>query len=510
MNVTYEIKTTEVKNYNYRTPLIGVDADDKLILKHSKHTLSHIKSITLLNLVGRNESGKIVSYEPMEYVNRFLLAHHIENDKEESAQKSKALVKYFDFLIQLQERWDEEYDEDTFDEMIDPPRPTWDSFPVYKSQKVTYQFREALKNAVLNRNDLARTTATAYMREVVNFYKFHIRHGHSFNNPPFEHEVITINYQAGGTSMKAYQSKEIHTTDLRLNFPKSKRNDGGSLPSAKRDLRPLTKSEWNAVEDILSGSKTVLKVVKSGELKLAKLPLEYCLLFLVCRYAGLRKEEAASLHLGQIVKPLSDRKISMRFGVGGKYGSMTKTVNGGNKSRQTIIPKRIMELLYDYSRSERYRKRIAKFKALCKAKRASGEVGYFEGVDGIDEDKDYLFISATGKPFFTKLSEANTRWNEVRATVEKTIGLKIEGTIHNLRSTFAVVMFRVLLKLGVSRDEALAEVSKCLGHEDEKTTLDYLIIAEQDPTGDEIYEDVLEYVGVFDDLEIAFGEKEAK
>ena len=84
MNVTYEIKTTEVKNYNYRTPLIGVDADDKLILKHSKHTLSHIKSITLLNLVGRNESGKIVSYEPMEYVNRFLLAHHIENDKEET------------------------------------------------------------------------------------------------------------------------------------------------------------------------------------------------------------------------------------------------------------------------------------------------------------------------------------------------------------------------------------------------------------------------------------------
>lgn len=63
MNVTYEIKTTEVKNYNYRTPLIGVDADDKVILKHSKQTLSHIKSITLLNLVGRNESGKIDSYE---------------------------------------------------------------------------------------------------------------------------------------------------------------------------------------------------------------------------------------------------------------------------------------------------------------------------------------------------------------------------------------------------------------------------------------------------------------
>jgi hypothetical protein len=49
-------------------------------------------------------------------------------------------------------------------------------------------------------------------------------------------------------------------------------------------------------------------------------------------------------------------------------------------------------------------------------------------------------------------------------------------------------------------DKALAAVSEVLGHEDMDTTLKYLKIAEDEPTGDEIYEDILDYLGVFDDL----------
>ncbi|KIT54154.1 hypothetical protein H334_22140 [Vibrio parahaemolyticus 901128] len=40
-----------------------------------------------------------------------------------------------------------------------------------------------------------------------------------------------------------------------------------------------------------------------------------------------------------------------------------------------------------------------------------------------------------------------------------------------------------------------------LGHEDLSTTLLYLQIAQDQPTGDEIWEDVLDYLGVFDDEE---------
>lgn len=298
--------------------------------------------------------------------------------------------------------------------------------------------------------------------------------------------------------MKAYMSKDVHTTDLRLNFGKSKRNEGGALPSSRRDLKPLTNSEWAAVEDILTKNQRVIKNI-GGEFKPVKLSVEYCLFFLVCRYTGLRKEEVASLHLGQIVKP-DKSKAGIRLGVGGRYGSLTKTKGGGNKSRRTIIPTRIMQLLYEYTLSDRFKKRLTTFKDMCQAKRVEGEHSLFEGDDAIDESRKYLFLSATGKPFFTKLNEANTRWNEIRSTVEATTGKKIDGVIHNLRSTFAVSLFRVLLKK-TTPDIALAQVSECLGHEDEATTLMYLKIAQDEPTGDEIYEDILEYLGVFADLE---------
>lgn len=58
-------------------------------------------------------------------------------------------------------------------------------------------------------------------------------------------------------------------------------------------------------------------------------------------------------------------------------------------------------------------------------------------------------------------------------------------------------LFRALLRV-TKPDIALALVSDCLGHDDEATTLLYLKIAQNEPTGDEIYEDVLDFIGVFD------------
>lgn len=83
-------------------------------------------------------------------------------------------------------------------------------------------------------------------------------------------------------------------------------------------------------------------------------------------------------------------------------------------------------------------------------------------------------------------------------TVREITGREFEGAIHNLRPTFAVGMFRSLLRKGISQDSALAHVSELLGHEDVSTTLLYLQMALDEPTGDEIWEDVLDYMGVFD------------
>ncbi|MCV5390812.1 hypothetical protein OFC62_39455, partial [Escherichia coli] len=65
--------------------------------------------------------------------------------------------------------------------------------------------------------------------------------------------------------MKARKRKEIQTTDLRLTFAKSKKNDGGKLPNSNRELKPLTNSEWREIKNILVQTKRVLKNVKREE-----------------------------------------------------------------------------------------------------------------------------------------------------------------------------------------------------------------------------------------------------
>ncbi|HDY7972699.1 site-specific integrase [Vibrio anguillarum] len=502
--IRYEIVTTDIKPFTYKTPLVNCDVNGELQVSYSRNPDNHvhIKRITFLNLVGRDRKGKVVFFEPMDYVNRFLMAQHIEDDKEESAQYSKGLVHYFSYLIDLQEAWDEEFDEDLFDELRDLPRPRWNFMPTRKSDRPTYMYQKAVKESVTGtvnpEFDLAKTTATAYVNAVVKFYSFYLRIGYRFNNPPFEYELVTIVYEGSSSSMAAYHSIDVHTTDLRLNFPKSKRNLGGSLPVSRRDLRPFSNTEWKEIENILINTKKVVKNVK-GQKKVVKLAEEYCLFFLVGRFTGLRKEEVASLHLGQIVDADLNKPM-LRLGVGDEYGSLTKTKDGGNKSRQTIIPSQIMKMLYDYTKSSRFKKRQDKFKALCKSKRDMGEIAFFDSVDGVDENKKYVFVSATGVPFFLKLNELNNRWGEVRYTASEVLSHDITGVIHNLRPTFAVALFRMLLKIK-DADTALAIVSELLGHEDLSTTLLYLKIAQEDPSGDEIYEDVLDFLGVFDDVE---------
>jgi len=128
----------------------------------------------------------MVFFEPMDYVNRFLIAHHIEQEREESAQYAKFSV-HFSYIIALQEAWDEKYDKDVFDELIDLPRPRWDFMPSRKSQRPTYMYRNAVKKSVDNQQPLAKTTASTYVCGVVKFYSFHLLMGYEFNNEPFKH-----------------------------------------------------------------------------------------------------------------------------------------------------------------------------------------------------------------------------------------------------------------------------------------------------------------------------------
>jgi integrase len=510
----YRSETSTFKNYVYKKPIVETDVNGRLTVRHSLYDKGVvIKKLVLLNEVGYDRKNKLVYFKPIEVVNEFILSHHLDDGKLESSQLAQGLAHYFQFIIDHQKAWDDDYDDDTYDPLYDEPRPSWDYFPKRKSERLTYKYRDALKKLVINPknkdNRLARTTARAYISSVIRFYKYYIYKGRKFKNPPFEHEVFTLNLPSSATSMNSYYQKVIHTTDLRLSFSKPQISSGMALENCRRDLKPMSDNQWRVAQNILIKSKRVIRFGRN-ENKTASLPIEFSLGFMICRYTGLRREEMASLHLGQIIKPKKVIKQGkevyendiLRLSVGDGYGSLTKTKGRGNKPRKTIIPARLMEEIYNYTQSERYLKRLNKFNDFCKMQVQRGHMSIFEGDDAIEKTKKYLFITQTGVPLFTRPSDFTGRWIEVRNTINNMLDLEHRtlASIHNLRSTFAVDIFRRLLRNDIKPDISLDYVSSLLGHEDPKTTMLYLKIAQNAPTGDEIYEDVLAYLGVLDDF----------
>lgn len=510
----YRVESTTLSNFRYKTPILSVNEDGEIVSTHRKNDKGVlIKSVTLLNVIGYDEKGCLQYFEPIVEVNQFILSKCIDDNKLESRQLSQGLAHYFDFILAHQATWDNEYDEDTFDPDYDEARPSWDHFPRRKADRLTYLYREGLKDLVLNKQELARTTSKAYLSSVVHFYKYWMYKGVKFNNPPFEFENIQLLLQGSANSMKAHYTKLIQTTDLRLKFAKPSRSGGTTLDNLRRDLKPIAKKSWSILQNILMKSRRVIRNKDSS--KLHSLPIEYCLHFMICRYTGLRREEAASLHSAQIVKPEIEinsdgeeayTKPILNFGVGDQFGSLTKTGESGNKSRTTIIPATLMHALYKYTQSPRYKKRLSKYQKWCEEQKKLGNTSVFEGDDAVNPSRSYLLITQTGKPMMMDLQAFTGRWIEVRDTANHTgvLDNEIVGSIHNLRSTFAVDIFSHLLKK-LTPDAALARVSSLLGHEDIATTMEYLKIAQDMPTADEIYEDVLDYIGAFDDLEITNG-----
>jgi integrase len=506
------IEPSTLKNYIYKNPLFSINEHGEVISTYRKGVNGVlIKKITFLNKVGYDLKGRMHSFEPVDVANSYILSKHLDDDVLDSGLTSQALLHYFAFVIDHQTAWDAEYDEDTFNELYDEPRPDWNYFPKRKAEKLTYLYRAGLKTLVIVDGVLAKSTAKSYMSAVVKFYKYWLRKGYQFNHPPFEHEIIELRFEAGASSMKSYMRKEIHTTDLRIKFAKPSRSGGTALNNLRRDLKPFTDSEWKILQNILVLSRRVIR--NNDTSKMHSLPIEFCLHPMICRYSAMRREEAASLHLGQIVNPeliINEageevfKSPVLNIGIGDKYGSLTKDKEVGNKSRVTIIPASLMKQLYDYTQSERYTKRLAKYKVWCKEQMENGNTSLFEGDDAVRADTDYLFITQKGKPMMMRVEDFTGRWVEVRNTANHSQALthKILGSLHNLRATFAVNIFRHLLKK-MDPDTALDRVSSLLGHEDRATTLEYLKIAQDMPMADEIYEDVLDFIGAFDDVEVS-------
>jgi integrase len=483
-NSYFEIIGNNVKPFTHRQSDTQISDDGEVSVKESMISeVISIKSIRFIHKVERDlNTESILSSTPIEPVNIFLMSLHIDDEIEESTQHTNALIHYFSFLLKLREEWvkTEGWRRSELD-------PDWFAMPARKSKRPTYLYRKALKDLVLKQKALARTTAQAYMRRVVEFYKFQIKIGYKFDYPPFEHEVVDITFQAPATHMKPYLTKAVHTTDLRLKFGKDKRND-----QVKQELLPLTNQEWIRVKQILVTERKILKNV-NGEIKWCSFAYEYSLFFRLARYTGMRRIEVASLHLGQLPARSALTRKLYRMTIGEEAGSLTK--GEGNPTRTVDVPVTLMEELINYTKSSRFISRQEKFKD--RKSESTSEL--------FDLNKGYLFISNKGHLFLEEMTVINNRWSEVRNTVSHLLGVRMQHKAHNLRPTYAVTTFRALLKK-FDTEVALAYVSARLGHEDLPTTLKYLKIAEDQPTGDEIYEDILSFVDAFDEIEDVIGE----
>ncbi|MEZ9614525.1 site-specific integrase, partial [Vibrio sp. 10N.286.45.C10] len=214
------VQISKIKDYTYKKPLLSKDCNERLVSEYrSNNNDVLIKNMPLLNIVQYDRAGCLVDYQPLDVVNEFLMSRAIEDYVLELGVTAQGLAHYFTFILDTQAQWDEEYNESDIDELYDEPRPSWLNFPRNKQGRLTYQYREGLRNLV-KQGSLAETTAKQYLTSVISFYRYWLKKGFIFNNPPFDYEVVTVYFEAKASSIQAYQRKDFHTTDLRLKFSK--------------------------------------------------------------------------------------------------------------------------------------------------------------------------------------------------------------------------------------------------------------------------------------------------
>ncbi|ABU72027.1 hypothetical protein VIBHAR_03077 [Vibrio campbellii ATCC BAA-1116] len=282
------VEISPIPNFVYEKPLVSIDENgEPQVIYRANGNKIPIKKLPLLYVGGYDDKDNLISYQPLDMVNEFLLSKAIDDGVLELGTDAQGLAHYFSFVLDKQAEWDAEYDQEDFDPLYDDPRPEWSAFPRNKQERLTYQYRDGIKQLAID-GVLAKTTARQYMSSVVGFYKHCLRQGIRFNNPPFQFETVNIHYEASASSMKAYQRKQVHTTDMRIKFAKSSRSGGTNLSNLRRDLKPFTNNEWKILQTILMKSR---RVVRHGDNnKLHSLPIEFCLHPMICRNTGLRRE----------------------------------------------------------------------------------------------------------------------------------------------------------------------------------------------------------------------------
>ncbi len=387
--------------------------------------------------------------EGINCVNSFLLDLLVNKSLKDISIYSRGLIHYFTKLAE----W-----------LLD-----WNDMPHTLSRRPTYRFKNFLEESYRSsekENHIAGSTAKAYMRAVVCFYKFYLRKGAYFERPPFKFEEISLKISADETNMVGDRKIIVQTTDVRLKIPKKK---AGIAPNK---LRALSNNEWKILDHVLRIERRVLKSY-DGKLVKCSLPTEYTLIFLLMRHTGIRRAEALTFNeefLNEIVSKI-DSKHFVTVEIGPKQGIATKN----DKEREIEIPVELIRQLHKYTLTSRYINRREKFSDKCTI-----------------NSRIPLFINQSGNQIAN--STINARWSEIRNYMQ----YKLEGGFthkpHNLRSTYAVRRLFSLLDSGMSQSLALEYIQGMLGHEDLWTTFHYLKQLDSSKSPEELAEIALDHL----------------
>ncbi|ENK2324265.1 site-specific integrase [Vibrio vulnificus] len=481
-NLSSVVKTKRVRNAVYNKPVVGIDEDTgEIVADFDSSGLPPVEMGDMhflyrfigeeLELDDGTAEFHCTKIESIDIANAYLIEKALTSDSSSSQssslrQSSQALREYFQYL----------YDNNL----------SWHDFSPINREKPTYRFRRFLKRlaniGVEKEEDridepLAVSTVKAYMRCVVNFYKILIEKGFKFNEAPYEYEEVTIYAEnQSPNSMQKYRKIVIPSSNLRIKAKSQK----STIPNY---LRAMSEYEFEQFDRQFRLRGWGVRKQVDGKLTRVNISTEIKLQLLLCRYAGLRTEESASIRLFQIFKP---NEHQLKTG----YVDIHLSPENFNdvkfdKARKVEVPANLMLSMYEYTKKSEYRAKKKK---------------YTEKHPDANPKKIPAFINDDGNKVAS--NSLTTRFSEIRRAINLEQGINFTHKNHNLRSTYAVTRLRDRAKIHVAHgsqpyeawEKALDHVKNRLGHESIATTQIYLLQA-QDTTLeiDETVESILEF-----------------
>ncbi|MBD57038.1 site-specific integrase [uncultured Pseudoalteromonas sp.] len=300
---------------------------------------------------------------------------------------------------------------------------------------------------ITNPSGFAVSTAKAYMRIVVNFYKWlHSRrvslmtnkklpfriHSVLFRPPTKKSDDILLSHINFNTSFV------VETTDLMKGFPKIQST------SPEKKLKPMTPEHKDMLEQRLASDDSPLALM-------VKVSLE----------VGLRLNEVVTLPESIISHPEAD--ITSR-----SIGPVNRCKTKYNKTRTVDFPAQLMQELLEYKMSD------SRFKAFKNTNIMINSEGEQQPVHITinEEPHGRLFVSQKGMPYSP--NSIQTYFSKIRK------GLSLENKkwyykYHDCRSTY--ITYWLIKEQQIRNclyDVLLGEISEKAGHSDTSTTQKYI------------------------------------